>query len=86
MNLMVGMESLTEYFVAAGNGFSSGVDGHGNQLIRRVRQLHQGYTLCYLEEYGTEFETMVQLTGVGYNKSLLDRRNITNKSKGAGKG
>ena len=52
-NLMIGTESLTESFVAAENGFSS-----DDRLSGRIGQLHQGYTLCYLEGYWTEFETI----------------------------
>ena len=50
--LMIGTESLTESFVTAENGFSS-----DDRLAGRISQLHQGYTLCYLEGYWTEFET-----------------------------
>ena len=51
---MIGTEPLTESFVAAENGFSSGeqITDWQKELVVFTKK----YTLCHLEGYWTEFK------------------------------
>ena len=84
------MAPLATSFQAAKKGFSNGVDGHGEKIedyqMEAVR-FSEDMLSAINKDIGPHLKQLLHLAAIGYNKSLLDRRdlycNVTNKNKGA---